>query len=514
MSKTTQDKSNWLTRGIGSLASSRLLGWFVNFPPIAWVTRTVARVVVKRQIGEVTVAEAPPVERAFGVGLEATLQQIVYDVVEALGYAGAMVATYEQGDSLPVRAFYVDPRLATEDQIHRWEEEISRYSGGRVSITDPDVARVFVYQDECQDNLSVRAFRAGGLVVSDDLYDLFTPVAPPASRPVVEGIQQALGIQQVIAVPFFLPTVGGDGQAKQEIVGNLFAATRSKKFSDGEIELLRAFGQQAAAGIRNARLYRQVEERRQVAQIFGKMAFSAAASVHALRNHIGAFQTHLHLVQLTPPDRREEILSLSDTILERLEEAANILDNLHEPWRETLDVPIEFNTCLGRAIGRVIRDRDELRVKEGIVVHSVMSDDLPVVKTSPDMLTEAFRVLIKNAVEAIRDRGQGGELQIESRLADDDPSMIEVVIRDEGIGIRPENLSRVFEIRWSTKGGRGMGFGLFWTKEYVEGLGGSIEVDSVWGEGTTFLVRLPASGVDAGGGQGNGKQTDGQMDAS
>ncbi|RLC67981.1 MAG: hypothetical protein DRI48_00820 [Chloroflexi bacterium] len=682
-----------LRRCVGFLTESRLVGWIVNLPPIAWGARAIARLLVARRIGRAPARKAV-VERVTGTSLEATLQQIVYDVVEALGYVGAMVATYEQGDSLPVRAFYVDSALATEEQIRRWEEEVSKYSRRPVSITNPDIARVFVYQDECQGNLSVRAFRAGGPVISEELYDLFVPVAPPASRPLVQGIQQALGIQQVIAVPFFLeiavegelkreivgnlfaakqdeiterderilsafgrqaaaaieserrrlqievtqeivyemqsklqdeeqilqrisegvvsdlgyvgamvatyepdeslsvrafyidphlvseeqirqweeevskysaqvvsitdpavarvfvsyeeyqdnlgvravragepitsgelydlftpiappsskPAVKGiqqalgvqqviavpffletlvDGEPEREIVGNLFAATRSRQFSHGEIELLRAFGQQAAAGIRNARLYQQVEERRQVAQVFGRMAFSAAASVHALRNHIGAFQMHLHLIQVTPPERREEIMQLSSKMLERLDEAAKILDNLHEPWRLNLEVLTDVNACVARAIGRAVKNKEEVEAKEGIVVHAVLADDLPRIETSPDMLTEAFRVLIKNAVEAVREKGGGGEVQIESRL-NEDGSCVEVSFSDDGIGIQPEHLSKVFELRWSTKE-TGMGFGLFWTKEFVEGLGGSIEVESVWQEGTTISMALPVS---------------------
>ncbi len=420
---------------------------------------------------------------------EQVLQQIVDGVVSDLGYAGAMVATYELDDSLPVRAICVNPSLATREQIHKWEEEISKYSEQPLSITDPEIARVYVHQDECEGNLSVRAFKAGGPVTSDDLYDLFTPIAPFASRPAVKGIQQALGIRQVIAVPFFL-TVFSDEQPHSECVGNLFAATRSRKLGRGEIELLEAFAQQAAAGIRNARLYRKAEERRQVAQVFGKMAFSAAAFVHTLRNHIAAFQTHLHLVQVAPPDRRDEIIDLSDKMLYRLNEAAEILNHLHEPWHETPDVPTDVNICLDRALKRVVRNLDEFQERESITVDVSLSKNLPPVKTSPEMLAEAFRVLIKNAIEAIQEKGQGGALQVESRLSGS--SVVEISLSDNGMGIKPENMGKVFELRWSTKG-TGMGFGLFWTREYVEGLGGSIQVESTWGEGTVFQVRIPSS---------------------
>ena len=105
------------------------------------------------------------------------------------------------------------------------------------------------------------------------------------------------------------------------------------------------------------------------------------------------------------------------------------------------------------------------------------------------MLTEACRVLIKNGLEAIREKGRGGELQVKSRLGDN--SVVELLVSDTGLGVRPDNLSKIFEIRWSTKEA-GMGFGLFWTKEYIEGIGGSIKVESVWEEGTTFYIGLPA----------------------
>jgi len=81
------------------------------------------------------------------------------------------------------------------------------------------------------------------------------------------------------------------------IVGNLFAATTNPSgFQNEEIELLQAFGQQAAAGIFNAQLYREIDEQRQVAQVFGTMAFSASKSIHQFRNDIGFIRGSLQLL--------------------------------------------------------------------------------------------------------------------------------------------------------------------------------------------------------------------------
>jgi signal transduction histidine kinase len=126
-----------------------------------------------------------------------------------------------------------------------------------------------------------------------------------------------------------------------------------------------------------------------------------------------------------------------------------------------------------------------------ITVYQDMAKELPTMNTSPDMLAEAFRIIIKNAVEAIQENGRQAEIWLATCLIA--PKLIEVRIRDSGVGIQPKHLKRIFELGWSTKQGQGMGFGLFWAKDYIEGLGGGIRVESVVGEGTTFIIRLPVA---------------------
>jgi signal transduction histidine kinase len=437
------------------------------------------------------------------------LQQIVEGVVSSLGYAGAIVATHEPNGALPVRAFYVNPAVASMQQILEWEAQVAQLTPDHpISISNPDIARVYVDQDEYQDNLGVKAFKSGKPERSKELFSLFMPIISEASRPVIAGIQEALGVQEVIAVPFFLEHAA-NGQISRELVGNLFALTTSWQFSSGEIELLQAFGQQAAAGLRNARLYSQVaeqrriaetqrqqaeeqrqiaEDRRQASEIFGKMAFSAGASVHALKNHIGVIRANLQVISLIetfPEEQRRELLGqlgeLSKPIFSNLDQVSNILDNLHEPWRQSRDVPTDVNECLLYAMRKVIPGHEHR-------VHTALAQDLPEISISPDMLREAFRVMIKNAAEAIAEKDAAGVIWLESKRRDD--TTIEVTIRDNGVGIRPENLSRIFEMRWTTKS-TGLGFGLFWAKDYIDGLGGRVEIESVWQAGTTARIIIP-----------------------
>lgn len=414
------------------------------------------------------------------------LQRIARGVVQDLGYVGAMVATLEPGGVLPVKAFFVDPRVASEGQLKKWEEQISRLTPQPLSLSDESIARVYIHQAAYRENLGVEATRRGQPVTSDTLYSLLTPIVPssPLTREIISGIQQVLEIQQVIAVPFFLRSFV-DGRETRELIGNLFAATRSRSFTIGEIDLLTTFGEQAAAGIRNARLYRMSEERRLVAQLFAKMAFSASAYVHELRNHVGAAKTSLRLLQLLDsldPERRQAVMESLPEAAGRLAAAADILDKLHEPWRRMLDEVIDVNVCLQRCANKLKPTfGDIFTVKKG--------QNLPPVTVSMDMLTEAIRVIAKNGAEAVQNRPPDHRrISLESVFTQES---IQIRISDNGDGIAPENLARVFELGWTTKS-HGMGFGLFWTKDFIEGLGGRVEVTSVLGEGTTFTVFIPA----------------------
>lgn len=411
------------------------------------------------------------------------LQAVVDSVVFELGYAGAMVATLERGNALPVRAYALDDR----PQILAHLEE----KAGIKLISSKAV--VYLDDDHYKDNLSVRAVKSVNgrpqkYLTSNKLYDLLRPVV---RKSLADFAQQMLGIRAVIAVPFFV---------EDEVVGNLFVGSRRDHFSAWEISVLTSFGQQAAAGIRNARLYHEMEEQRRIAEMFSRMAFSANASVHALSNHLSAVRTYLHLLTAAssfPPTQQQEILNNSANMLERLRQTSDILENLHTPWQQMPDEPVSVNDCLVQALHEVFPqllvgfEDGSMVDKTGVRVHMMLAPHLPRLMTSPDMLTEALRVIVKNGREAIAETGQKGDLWITTgRVALDE---VEVIIRDNGAGIAPEDLPHIYDLGWTTKMDPGMGFGLFWARDYILGVNGRIEVESVWQEGTTFRLSLPAA---------------------
>jgi len=111
----------------------------------------------------------------------------------------------------------------------------------------------------------------------------------------------------------------------------------------------------------------------------------------------------------------------------------------------------------------------------------------------PDQIRQAIDNLVRNALEAT---AAGGEVVVTAR-SDPDGHAIEVA--DTGRGIEPEDLSRIFNLYFTTRPD-GTGVGLAVTQQIVTAHAGTIEVDSRPGRGTRILVRLPPSLPEVNGG--------------
>jgi len=112
----------------------------------------------------------------------------------------------------------------------------------------------------------------------------------------------------------------------------------------------------------------------------------------------------------------------------------------------------------------------------------------PLVDCVPEELNQVLSNLIQNAAEAAP--SEGGRLEIRGFHAED---QLCLSVRDNGVGISPENLSRVFNAFFTTKdAGAGMGLGLTIAQRVARALGGSIGVQSELGVGTLFTLRVPS----------------------
>lgn len=119
--------------------------------------------------------------------------------------------------------------------------------------------------------------------------------------------------------------------------------------------------------------------------------------------------------------------------------------------------------------------------------------ELPLVTCYPGDINQAFLNVIVNAAHAIADGVAGsrdrGKLTVRTGR---DGANVVIEIGDTGTGISEDNASRVFDPFFTTKPvGRGTGQGLYVARAVIERHGGSIDFESVAGEGTTFFIRIP-----------------------
>jgi signal transduction histidine kinase len=106
--------------------------------------------------------------------------------------------------------------------------------------------------------------------------------------------------------------------------------------------------------------------------------------------------------------------------------------------------------------------------------------------TDPGLLRQIVINLLSNALDAVE---QGGLVALTAQAQDD---YVLITVRDTGTGIAPEDLRRIFEPFYTTKGrGKGTGLGLAICRELAKALGGTIAVQSTPGQGSAFSLRLP-----------------------
>jgi signal transduction histidine kinase len=123
----------------------------------------------------------------------------------------------------------------------------------------------------------------------------------------------------------------------------------------------------------------------------------------------------------------------------------------------------------------------------------VTRDPLPVIQADPVLIEELFQNLIENAIKYRRSCPPAIHVSAER-----DGDRWVIAVRDNGVGIEPENADRIFSAFTQTNRRKegGVGLGLATCKRIVERHGGSISATSVLNEGSTFWIRLPA-GADS-----------------
>ncbi|MBC8870838.1 MAG: HAMP domain-containing protein [Planctomycetes bacterium] len=222
----------------------------------------------------------------------------------------------------------------------------------------------------------------------------------------------------------------------------------------------------------------------------------AAGVAHELNSPLMGIMTFAHLVAKRLPDGSSEKEHVQ-VIISQTERCATIIKHLLDfsrerpPEKRCQDV----HAVLDQAIALV----EHQSGFHDIQIEPEFAPDLPLVMMDAGQMQQVFLNLLVNAGEAMSD---GGRLVIQTRrpassVGDATSADVQIVFRDMGVGIPPENIDKIFDPFFTSKDvGQGTGLGLAVTYGIIERHGGTIGVESEPGKGTTFTITLPVCGAD------------------
>jgi signal transduction histidine kinase/DNA-binding response OmpR family regulator len=241
--------------------------------------------------------------------------------------------------------------------------------------------------------------------------------------------------------------------------------------------------------IKDVTIERRTQEalvRSEQLRAIGELASGVAHDFNNLLSTI-LHRSELSLSADLPPDLRRSIETIRSAALDGVATVRRIQEysRVRQDRKDELTDPA---AALAGAI-ELSRHRwaDASGRTEGAIRLVTEIQDMPRVRGNPSELREVFMNLILNAVDAMP---EGGTLSIRGSA---DTGRAVVKITDDGVGMGPDVLSRIFDPFYSTKGERGNGLGLSIAYGIVSRSGGDISATSKPGEGTTFIISLPSA---------------------
>jgi two-component system NtrC family sensor kinase len=304
--------------------------------------------------------------------------------------------------------------------------------------------------------------------------------------PVFRDLQQKEGLQQSHIVVLW---------SKDRIIGGLVVGSRTlREFSAAELNLLTAAGSQIAATIEKSLLYEETRQayehlRRTQEQLLQSEKMAAVGQLisgvaHELNNPLTAILGYSQLLSSSDhvsPRGGEYV----DKLYKQAQRTHRIVHNLLSFARQQKPerLPVGLNQVLEDTLA--LREYD-LKVNN-IQVHREFAGELPLTAADPHQLQQVFLNILNNAVDAILECTERGDIWVRTAMAD---GRLLVEFTDSGSGV--QDALRVFDPFYTTKPiGKGTGLGLSICYGIVSEHGGEICVRNSPPRGATFSITLP-----------------------
>ncbi|HIJ55654.1 MAG TPA: PAS domain S-box protein, partial [Deltaproteobacteria bacterium] len=231
------------------------------------------------------------------------------------------------------------------------------------------------------------------------------------------------------------------------------------------------------------RKLRQTQEQLLNSEKLAAMGRLTSQIAHELNNPLYGIMNTLELLksEISPQSKRRKILemALSETV--RLSDLLRKMLSFSKPDQEDRQV-VNVNTILDEIL---ILHEKQLRENDIKIIYD-FDEEIEKVHASINQLRQVFLNMVTNARDAMP---EGGTFSVKTRQ---DKDNIFIEVSDTGVGIKSEDIKRIFDAFFTTKDSvKGVGLGLSVCYGFIQDHGGDITVNSKPDEGTTFVITLP-----------------------
>jgi signal transduction histidine kinase len=261
-------------------------------------------------------------------------------------------------------------------------------------------------------------------------------------------------------------------------------------------KLARAFNQMADRLESTAKEERRLQEQLMRSGKLAVIGELAATVAHEVNNPLDGMQNCSRLIRrsIEDPQRVRRLLDLMDTGFYRIEMIVRRLLTLARD-----DAPQIKVVRLDEPINEAIMFLEPKIARREIEFVRQLGDRPVWLKADPQQITQVMINLILNAIDSMP---EGGRLSVVVREPDPERRTVRIEVSDTGSGIPEQQQKKIFEPFFTTKEpGSGTGLGLTVVARIVKAHNGTVAVNSVPGQGTTFTVELPTADTPDEGGE-------------
>lgn len=262
-----------------------------------------------------------------------------------------------------------------------------------------------------------------------------------------------------------------------EVIGAVEVLNKrgDQPFTESDVKALTILASQSAIAIENARLFEQRDYLSDIA--------------HELRAPLTAISGYSQMLLEEPDDDllHDFLKVIYDESRRMGELVNNFLDLARmESGRAEL---VKGATNIRDIVEDVVKVMQPTAQRRDITIEVDVPSDIPVIQADNNRLKQVLMNLVSNAIKYNK---EGGQVVVSARVEDEQAC---IAVRDTGVGITAEDLERIgekfFRVRGASEETLGTGLGLAIAKQISEAHGGSLDIQSTYGEGSTFSCTLP-----------------------